>query len=108
MVRPSVFAFVRSASGNQQQSHHVAELVDFRPDAWWDAPRPAIHGRRLHASNHLPPATRTSEYQGERITTAESDRRDSPRAARAASGGDGCVYIFEINKRHDLDGSMSQ
>ena len=37
---------------------------------------------------------------------AESDRREELRRERAKLGGDGCVYIFEINKRHDLDGSM--
>ena len=74
---------------------------------WAKIRRSVIHGRGVIASKDIPSGTRIIEYQGERITKAESDRRDSARAARAASGGDGCVYIFEINKRHDLDGSMA-
>lgn len=69
----------------------------------WNSP---IHGRGIRASRDIPSGTRIIEYEGERITKAESERRDAARAAREALGGDGCVYIFEINKRHDLDGHM--
>jgi hypothetical protein len=65
-----------------------------------------IHGRGVYARCDIPYGTRIIEYEGERITKAESERRDEARAAREAAGGDGCVYIFEINKRHDLDGYM--
>jgi SET domain-containing protein len=74
---------------------------------WAKIRRSAIHGRGVIASKDIPSGTRIIEYQGERVTKAESTRRDEARAARAARGGDGCVYIFEINKRHDLDGSMA-
>ena len=29
------------------------------------------------------------------------------RLARLAAGGDGCVYCFIVNKRHDIDGRVS-
>jgi uncharacterized protein len=74
---------------------------------WVSVRRSAIHGRGVVASKDIPSGTRIIEYQGERITKAVSERRDEERAARAAKGGDGCVYIFEINKRHDLDGHMA-
>jgi uncharacterized protein len=74
---------------------------------WAKVRRSRIHGLGVIASKDIPSGTRIIEYQGERITKAESERRDEARAARAARGGDGCVYIFEINKRHDLDGSMA-
>lgn len=73
---------------------------------WAHVRRSKIHGRGMVATKDIPSGTRIIEYAGERITKAESDRRDEARAARAAAGGDGCVYIFEINKRHDLDGHM--
>jgi hypothetical protein len=38
------------------------------------------------------------------ITKAEADRREKLRLARGRRGGDDCVYIFELNARHDLDG----
>ena len=74
---------------------------------WARVRRSKIHGRGMVATKDIPSGTKIIEYAGERITKAESDRRDAARAARAAAGGDGCVYIFEINKRHDLDGHMS-
>ncbi len=74
---------------------------------WAHVRRSKIHGRGMVATKDIPSGTRIIEYAGERITKVESDRRDEARAARRAAGGDGCVYIFEINKRYDLDGHMS-
>jgi len=74
---------------------------------WVEVRDSPIHGRGIYASRDIPSGTRIIEYEGERITKAESERRDEARAARAAAGGDPCVYIFEINKRHDLDGHMA-
>ena len=73
---------------------------------WAEVWQSTIHGRGIRASRAIPAGTRIIEYEGERITKAESERRDAARAAREAAGGDGCVYIFEINQRHDLDGHM--
>jgi SET domain-containing protein len=67
----------------------------------------AIHGRGLYATKLIPAGTRIIAYDGERITKAESDRREAKRVAREKRGGDGCVYIFELNKRCDIDGSMA-
>jgi SET domain-containing protein len=51
--------------------------------------------------------TRVIEYVGERITKAEARRREQLRLRRQKRGGDGSVYIFELNRRYDLDGRMS-
>ena len=67
----------------------------------------AVHGTGLYAARDIPAETRIIEYVGERITKAESIRRDEVRLARQSDGDDGCVYLFEINKRHDLDGAVS-
>jgi SET domain-containing protein len=45
------------------------------------------------------------EYIGERISKAESQRREDRRRARLARGRDARVYIFELNQRHDIDGT---
>ena len=74
---------------------------------WVRHGRSTIHGRGLYARCAIPKDTRVIEYVGERITKAESDRRDAERCARRDGGGDGCVYIFELNKRHDLDGDVA-
>jgi SET domain-containing protein len=69
--------------------------------------RSKLHGRGLFARERILRGTRIIEYVGERITKAEADRRDARRLERQAAGGDGSVYIFELNKRHDLDGDVT-
>lgn len=64
----------------------------------------AIHGRGAYATQPIPLGTRIIEYTGERITKAESHRREAARVRRAARGGDACVTIFTLNQRYDLDG----
>ncbi|MCF3651070.1 SET domain-containing protein [Synoicihabitans lomoniglobus] len=71
--------------------------------------RPAastVHGTGLYASEPIPKGTRVIEYVGDKITKAESDRREAARLARQEQGDDGCVYLFELNKRYDLDGDV--
>ena len=65
-----------------------------------------IHGGGLYANKDIPAGTRVIEYVGERITKAESERREKKRMASRADGEDGCVYIFELNARHDIDGEV--
>ncbi len=66
-----------------------------------------VHGTGIYAAKDIPAETRIIEYVGERITKAESNRRDEARLARQQEGADGCVYLFEVNKRYDLDGDVS-
>lgn len=63
-----------------------------------------IHGRGVYATEAITAGTRLIEYVGERITKPEALRREDERLARQRRGGDGSVYIFELNQRHDLDG----
>ena len=74
--------------------------------AWARRGRSPVHGYGLYARQPIPAGTRIIEYVGERITKAEAERRDVARLARLATGGDGCVYVFELNQRHDLDGNV--
>ena len=69
--------------------------------------RSGVHGYGLFARDFIPQDARIIEYEGERITKAEAERREKQRLARLAAGGDGCVYVFELNRRHDLDGNLS-
>jgi hypothetical protein len=47
------------------------------------------------------------EYGGEKIPKTEAWRREYLRVRRAKRGGDGSVYIFDLNKRWDLDGRFA-
>jgi uncharacterized protein len=74
---------------------------------WAERRVSTIHGRGLYATKTIPADTRIIAYAGEVITKAESERREKKRQERERAGRDGCVYIFELNKRYDIDGSMS-
>jgi SET domain-containing protein len=72
--------------------------------SWTTRGKSAIHGRGIYARRPIPDGTRVVEYMGERITKREAARREARRLARQRCGGDDCVYVFELNRRHDLDG----
>jgi SET domain-containing protein len=74
---------------------------------WIRADQSVIHGRGVYARVPIPAETRIIEYVGERITKAEAKRREKQRLLRQKRGGDGSVYIFELNRRYDLDGRFA-
>jgi len=67
-----------------------------------------IHGSGGFAKKDIPAGARVIEYVGERITKKESDRRYQRSWERSENGhkGAGIVYIFTLNKRHDIDGDV--
>ena len=49
------------------------------------------------------------EYIGEKITKKESEKRSvSLIEKNQGSLTDGAVYIFELNKKHDIDGNITE
>jgi uncharacterized protein len=68
--------------------------------------RSGVHGYGLFARDFIPQGARIIEYLGERVTKAEAERREVQRLERLAAGGDGCVYVFILNKRYDIDGNV--
>jgi len=89
----------------------MSEKTGSKPRAvsseWVRRGRSKIHGGGLYARKLIPVGTRVIEYVGERITKAEAARREEHRLARRGAGQDGCVYVFELNRRHDIDGAVS-
>jgi SET domain-containing protein len=75
---------------------------------WICSRESAIHGRGVYARCDIPRDTRVIEYTGQRVTKAESRQRERQRLARQKRGGDDCVYIFDLNKKHDLDGRSTR
>ncbi len=65
----------------------------------------SIHRWGLFATQDIPKGTRIIEYIGTKITKSESERRAVLQEAAALKEGEGSVYIFELNKRYDLDGN---
>lgn len=69
--------------------------------------RSRIHSKGVFAGKDIPKGTRIIEYVGEKITKVESDRRSNEQFEKAIQDkNDGAVYLFELNKRHDIDGNV--
>jgi SET domain-containing protein len=66
----------------------------------------SIHNRGVFAARGIVKGERVIEYAGEKITKAESHRRGMAHYHEASRTGNGAVYLFTLNKRYDLDGSM--
>ncbi len=66
-----------------------------------------IHGCGIFAKAFIPKGTKVIEYVGEKITKAEANRR-GPRLVEYAKKHkeQGAVYLFELNKRYDIDGHV--
>lgn len=57
----------------------------------------------MYARVGLPAGYALVEYRGERITRAESVRREIVRLERLRAGKGSCSYAFRLNQRYDLD-----
>ena len=67
-----------------------------------------MHGKGVFASRNIKKNSRIIEYIGEKITKREGDLRSEKRLKRYLnSKKTGSVYIFELNSRYDIDGSLS-
>jgi len=67
-----------------------------------------IHSTGVFAKKNIPEGARIIEYVGEKITKVESDRRaDIPLEQNRKNPENGAVYIFQLNKRHDVDGHVA-
>ena len=66
-----------------------------------------IHGTGVFARTKVPKGKKVIEYVGEKITKKESKRRSIALIEKnQGSQTNGAVYIFEVNKRHDIDGNI--
>ena len=67
----------------------------------------SIHSKGVFALVDIPKGARIIEYVGEKITKTEAGRRvDASIARNQQNHTDGAVYIFELNKRYDIDGDV--
>lgn len=63
--------------------------------------RSGIAGSGVFARRPIPAGTRVIRYTGRRVT-----KREAARIA-AQESADGVVYLFQLNRHHDLDGNVS-
>tara|TARA_A100000164_G_C21457651_1_gene563038 strand:- start:89 stop:568 length:480 start_codon:yes stop_codon:yes gene_type:complete len=72
----------------------------------WKEIKSKIHGIGIVASEDIKKNTKIIQYVGEKVTKKEGDKRSADRIKKYInSKNEGSVYIFELNKRYDIDGS---
>ena len=75
----------------------------------WEVRKSKIHSKGVFAKKNIKKNTQIIEYIGEKVTKAEGDRRSSERIKKFTnSRQSGSVYIFELNKKYDIDGFVSR
>jgi len=72
----------------------------------WLVKKSLIHGNGIIASKHIKKSSKIIEYIGDKISKAEGDKRSAKRIKNYLNSKDeGSVYVFELNKKFDIDGS---
>jgi uncharacterized protein len=67
-----------------------------------------IHSNGIFASKDIPKGTKIIEYMGIKITKAQTDKLADIHIGQAKKDkSKGLVYIFELNKKEDIDGNVS-
>lgn len=75
---------------------------------WIEVRKSGVHGTGVFAAKKIPRGTKVIEYVGEKISKKESDKRADEVLDKAKKNPElGGVYIFELNKRWDIDGNVS-
>ena len=73
----------------------------------WKLKSPKVHCKDIFAKKTISKLTKIIEYIDEKILKSVSDRRSHQRIIRCLkSETNGSVYIFELDKKYDIGGSL--
>ena len=73
----------------------------------WKVRKSSIHGTGIYATKNIPKNKKIIEYVGEKISKKEGDIRSEKRLKKYLDSKiTGSVYIFELNRKYDIDGSV--
>lgn len=72
----------------------------------WELRGSSIHRQGMFARKKIAAGERIIEYFGEKITKKESEKRCLEWDEKARKSGEGLVYVFDLNKKYDLDGNI--
>tara|TARA_B110000858_G_scaffold47823_1_gene55164 strand:- start:517 stop:1005 length:489 start_codon:yes stop_codon:yes gene_type:complete len=72
----------------------------------WKIKKSKIHGTGIVASEDIKRGIQVIQYIGEKISKKEGDKRSEERIRKYLKRkNEGSVYVFELNKNYDIDGS---
>lgn len=84
----------------------AGEFRKARKSRWCEVRDSGIHGRGVFAARDIPKGTSIVEYVGEIITKREAGKRGRALMEQSLATGGASVYIFILDRRHDLDGNF--
>ena len=74
----------------------------------WKKKKSKVHGSGLFASQNIKKGEKVIEYIGDKVTKKEGDKRADKQINKAKkNNNNGMVYVFELNKKYDIDGDVS-
>lgn len=97
---------LRPGRGLPLDDHWIAKLKKRGQSEFIEVRDSAIHGSGVYAAKDIPAEEKFVEYVGEMIGKNESERRAKVQSAKARKSGGAAVYIFNLSKKWDLDGSF--
>ena len=73
----------------------------------WFKKKSPLHGSGLFAKNDIKKGSKVIQYIGDKVTKKEGDKRADKQIRKAKKDkNNGMVYVFELNKRYDIDGDV--
>ena len=74
----------------------------------WFKKKSPLHGSGLFAKNDIKKGSKVIQYIGDKVTKKEGDKRADRQIRKAKKDkNNGMVYVFELNKRYDIDGDVN-
>ena len=74
----------------------------------WLKQKSHVHGSGLFTVQNIKKGTKIIEYIGDKVTKKEGDKRADKQIKKyKRNKNNGMVYIFELNKLYDIDGSVA-
>jgi len=75
----------------------------------WFKKKSSLHGSGLFAASDIKKGAQVIEYIGDKITKKEGDKRAEKQIKKAQKNkNNGMVYVFELNKKYDIDGGVAR
>lgn len=97
---------IRPGRGLPLDDEWLAKLKKRGQSEFIEVRESPIHGSGVYAAKDIPAGEKFVEYVGEMIRKKESEQRAKKQSKRARKSGGAAVYIFNLSKKWDLDGSF--
>ena len=75
----------------------------------WYKKKSSLHGAGLFANCDIKKGEKVIQYIGDKVTKKEGDKRADKQIKKAQKNKkNGMVYVFELNKKYDIDGGVAR